>query len=126
MLPSLWDWSLLWNHGCLSWSITTIPTGPFLRTGKRRIINVLNKDSILFFLRLENECIIAINGPADVHCDGVVNEALVSYWRQRNEKYVGGQQGGHWVRRWRDIKKYAVSEAVDTLINKPPNVPFML
>ena len=86
------------------------------------------QDSNLFLLRLENECMIAINGPADVHCDGVVNEALVSYWGQRNKKYVGGggQQGGHWVRQWRDMKKYAVSEAVDSLVNKPPNVPFML
>ena len=73
--------------------------------------------------RLEQECMVAINGPDEVHCDSVVTEALASYWGRKAE--VGNRQG-HWVRRDRDIKQYAVSEAVDNLVQKPVNVPYMV
>ena len=73
--------------------------------------------------RLEQECMVAINGPDEVHCDSVVTEALVSYWGHKAEV---GNRKGHWVRRDRDIKQYAVSEAVDNLVQKPVNVPYMV
>ena len=73
--------------------------------------------------RLEHECMVAINGPDEVHCDSVVTEALVSYWGRKAEV---GNRKGHWVRRDRDIKQYAVSEALDNLVQKLANVPFMV
>ena len=73
--------------------------------------------------RVEQECMVAINGPKDVHCDSVVMEALASYWS--NQTMVGNRQG-HWVRRDQNIKQYVVSQAVDALVNKPANVAFMV
>ena len=73
-------------------------------------------------LRLEQEGMIAINGPADVHCDAVVEEALSSYWGRQK---MAGNKGGHWTRRSDNVKSYTISEAVDTIVNRPPSVPFM-
>ena len=73
--------------------------------------------------RVEQECMVAINGPKDVHCDSVVMEALASYWS--NQTMVGNRQG-HWVRRDQNIKQYVVSQAVDVLVNKPADVAFMV
>jgi hypothetical protein len=73
-------------------------------------------------VRLEQEGMIAINGPADVHCDAVVEEALSSYWGKQK---VAGNRGGHWIRRGDSVKSYTISEAVDSIVNKTPSVPFM-
>ena len=73
--------------------------------------------------RLEQECMVAINGPPEVHCDSVVTEALASYWGRKTEE---GNRQGHWVRRDRDIKQYAVSGAVDSLLKQPVDVPYMV
>jgi hypothetical protein len=72
--------------------------------------------------RLEEEGMVAINGPIEVHSNSVVQEALGNYWRK--QKMVGNW-GGHWVRRTSDIRPYVVSEAVDNIVNQPPTVPFM-
>lgn len=72
--------------------------------------------------RLEQECMVAINGPVEVQCDSVVQEALASYWGRQS---MVANRAGHWVRRSEDIRHYAISEAVDTIVNKPPSVPFM-
>ena len=37
-----------------------------------------------------------------------------------------GEGGGHFIRRGGNIKSYGVSKAVDSLVKKPPKVPFML
>jgi len=37
-----------------------------------------------------------------------------------------GEGGGHFIRRGGKIKTYGVSKAVDSLLKKPPKVPFML
>ena len=64
--------------------------------------------------RLENEVWVAVNGPDVVHCEGIVKEAIKE-----------GEGGGHFIRRSQNIKTYQVSKAVDALVNKPVNVPFM-
>ena len=33
--------------------------------------------------RLEQEGMVALNGPAEVHCDSIVEEALASFWRKQ-------------------------------------------
>ena len=53
----------------------------------------------------------------------VITEALASYW---GCKAKVGNRHGHWVSRYRDIKQYAVSEAVDSLLQQPVNVPYMV
>ena len=71
---------------------------------------------------IEQECMVSVNGPKEVHCDSVVMEGLANYWGRQN--MVGNKQG-HWVRRFRGLKGYAVSEAVD-IVNQPADMPFML
>ena len=75
--------------------------------------------------RLEQECMVSINGPKEVHCDSVVMEALASYCNLGHQAMVGNRQG-HWVRRDRDIRQYVVSEAVDNIVNQPVDVVFMV
>ena len=50
--------------------------------------------------RLEQECMVAINGPAEVQCDSVMQEALASYWGKHS---MVANRAGHWVRRSEDI-----------------------
>ena len=61
---------------------------------------------------------MAVNGPELVHCDSIVREAMGSYW--------GGKM--HFVRRKSNpsVKTYSHSEAIDTMVKKPPKFPFML
>ena len=73
--------------------------------------------------RLEQEAMVAINGPAEVHCDSIVDEALASYWRKQK---MAGNRDGHWIRRSSRIKSYFISEAVDSIVKKTPAVPFMV
>ena len=73
--------------------------------------------------RIEQKCMVSFNGPKEVHCDSVVMEGLATYWGRQT--MVGNKQG-HWVRRFRGLKGYAVSEAVDSIVNQPADVPFML
>ena len=73
--------------------------------------------------RLEQEAMVALNGPAEVHCDSIVEEALANFWRKQK---VAGNRDGHWIRRSSQIKSYFVSEAVDTIFKKTPEVPFMV
>ena len=73
--------------------------------------------------RLEQEAMVALNGPAEVHCDSIVEEALASFWRKQK---VAGNRDGHWIRRSSKIMSYFVSEAVDTIVKKTPEVPFMV
>ena len=65
--------------------------------------------------RLENKVWVAVNGPEVVHCEGIVKEAIKE-----------GLGGGHFIRRSQNIKTYKVSKAVDSLVNKPAKVPFMV
>ena len=65
--------------------------------------------------RLEDEVWVAINGPEVVHYEGIVREAIRV-----------GEEGGHSIRRRGKLKIYGVSKAVDSLVKKPPKVPFML
>ena len=37
-----------------------------------------------------------------------------------------GNRDGHWIRRSTKIMSYFVSEAVDTIVKKTPEVPFMV
>ena len=64
--------------------------------------------------RLENEVWVAVNGPDVAHCEGIVKEAIKE-----------GEGGGHFIRCSQNIKTHQVSKAVDTLVAKPLNVPFM-
>ena len=70
----------------------------------------------------ESELMIAVNGPEVQYCQGVVEEAMVSYCRKLKKASF---QGGHFVRRSNNIKQYCVSSAVDSLFSKPPKVEFM-
>ena len=72
--------------------------------------------------RLEQECMVAINGPTEVQCNSVVEEALITYWGRRT---MWANRAEHWVRRSSDIWSYAVSEAVDRIVKLPASVPFM-
>ena len=51
--------------------------------------------------RLEQEAMVALNGPAEVHCDSIVDEALAYYWRKQK---MAGNRDGHWIRRSSRIK----------------------
>ena len=73
--------------------------------------------------RLENESMVAINGLAVPHCDGIVEEALELYWAKAKRV---GERGGHWIRKSDNIIPYIVSAAVDTIVNKKPEVNFMM
>jgi len=73
--------------------------------------------------RVEQECMVSINGPSEVHSDSVVLEALGAYW---SRKKVRENRQGHWVRRDKDMRQYVVSEAVDSEVNQPPDVAFMV
>lgn len=66
---------------------------------------------------------VAINGPAEVHCDSIVDEALASYWRKQK---MAGNRDGHWIWRSSRIKSYFILEAVDSIVKKTPAVPFMV
>ena len=73
--------------------------------------------------RIEQNCMVSFNGPKEVHCDSVVIEGLTTYWGRQT--MVGNKQG-HWVRRFRGLKGYAVSGAVYSIVNQLADVPFML
>ena len=45
--------------------------------------------------RLEEEAMIALNGPEVVHCNAVVGEALRKYWRKQK---LAGNRDGHFIR----------------------------
>ena len=63
--------------------------------------------------RLDKEMWVAINGPDIAHCEGIVKEAVV-------------EVDVSFIRRDSNIKSYDVSKAVDTVVNKPAKVPFLL
>ena len=72
--------------------------------------------------RLDDEAMVAINGPELVHSDDIVDEAMGDYWsniRRRNDKE------GHFVRRSEHIKSYCISKAVDHMVNTVPRLPYM-
>ena len=71
--------------------------------------------------RVEQECMVSINGPSEVHCDSVVLEALGAYWSRMKV-----DRQGHWVRKNKDMRQYMVSQAVDSEVNQPPDVAFMV
>lgn len=72
--------------------------------------------------RMEDECMISINGPSLVHCSSVVKAAHREYWNKaKREK----EQDGHFVRTSEGIKQYTVSKVVDRLRSKEPRLPFM-
>lgn len=73
--------------------------------------------------RLENELMIAVNGPTVAHCDSVVDEAIDLYWSKAKRV---GERGGHWIRKSDNIRSFITSKAVDSLVNEKPEVPFML
>lgn len=62
--------------------------------------------------RLEDEVMVAINGPEPTQCEGVVREALRGF-------------KGHFIRRSQAVQFHTVSKAVDRLVNQAPRVPFM-
>ena len=63
--------------------------------------------------RLDREMWVAINSPDIAHCEGIVKEAVV-------------EVDVSFIRRDSNIKSYDVSKAVDTVVNKPAKVPFLL
>ena len=67
--------------------------------------------------RLEQEAMVALNGPAEVHCDSIVVEALASFWRKQK---VAGNRDGYLIRRSSKINLYFSSEAMDTIVKKTP------
>ena len=64
--------------------------------------------------QVEFLCASGLSGPDVVHCEGIVKEAIKE-----------GEGGGHFIRCSQNIKTHQVSKAVDTLVAKPLNVPFM-
>lgn len=72
--------------------------------------------------RVEDQAMVAINGPDLVHADPVIRDALKSYWQ--NSKNTNNSEG-HFVRRSCNIKSYTVSRAVDRILNIPAKLAFM-
>ena len=69
--------------------------------------------------RLDDEVMVAINGPELVHSDDIVDEAMAEYLsksRRRNDKE------SHFVRRSQHIKSYCISKAVDNIVNAVPRL----
>ena len=66
---------------------------------------------------------MALQLPAVPHCDGIVEEALKLYWAKAKRMK---ERGGHWIRKSDNIIPYNVSEAVDTIVNKKPDVTFLM
>ena len=59
---------------------------------------------------MEDEVMVAINGPKPTQCEGVVREALRSF-------------KGHFIRRSQEVQFHTVSKTVDRLVNQAPRVP---
>ena len=70
--------------------------------------------------RLEHEAMVALNGPPEVHCDKLVEEAFSNYWGKQRNKVA------HWIRRDERAKLFKISKTLDSLINEQPEVPFMV
>ena len=51
----------------------------------------------------------------------MVLEALGAYWSRMKV-----DRQGHWVRKNKDMRQYMVSQAVDSEVNQPPDVAFMV
>jgi hypothetical protein len=78
---------------------------------------------IIIQSRLDDECMVAINGPELVNCDDVVKESNASYWSKFKRE---GDRLGHFVRRSGKILQFDVSKAIDSHTKKPPRLPFMV
>ena len=52
-----------------------------------------------------------------------MEQALGNYWGSQT---IVSNRARHWVRRHNDIISYGIFEAVDTMINMPASVPFMV
>jgi hypothetical protein len=72
---------------------------------------------------IQTEMMIAVNGPDVPHCDSVVEETMLEYWRRMKP---GTLQDGHFVRRSDRIKSYFISKAVDKIVLQPPKTKFMV
>ena len=73
---------------------------------------------------IDAEMMVAINGPAVAHCQGVVKEAMASYWRQCKNVNL---HYGHFVRKGSGaLNLYKVSKSVDALNSQPEKCKFML
>ena len=73
--------------------------------------------------RLEHEAMVALNGPPEVHCDKVVEEALSNYWEKQK---LSRNKVAHWIRRDERAKLFKISKTLDSLVNEQPEVPFMV
>ena len=73
---------------------------------------------------IDAEMMVAINGPAVAHCQGIVKQTMATYWRQcknvnlHDELFVSKGSGA--------LKLYKVSKAVDALNREPERCKFML
>ena len=73
---------------------------------------------------IDAEMMVAINGAAVAHCQGIVKETMATYWRQcknvnlHDEHFVSKGSGA--------LKLYKVSKAVDALNREPERCKFML
>ena len=54
---------------------------------------------------------------------GIVEEALELYWTKAKRV---GERGGPWIRKSENVIPYTVSQAVDTIVSKQPEVDFMM
>ena len=72
--------------------------------------------------RLEDEAMVAINGPQLVHADEVIKGAMRAQWADSKNR---NNVDGHFIRRSSNIRSYAVSRAVDRIVKKPAKLRFM-
>ena len=72
---------------------------------------------------LEDEMMIAVNGPEVARCDTIVEEAMELYWTKAKRKQ---ERQGHFVRTWSKMKNYVVSAAVDRLSATAPRREFLM
>ena len=67
---------------------------------------------------------ILLPGPSVAHCQGIVKEAMATYWRKCKNVNL---HNGHFVRKGSGaVKLYKVSKAVDALNREPERCKFML
>ena len=72
---------------------------------------------------LNEEMVIAVNGPELVHCDSIVKDAIKEHFKDSVNPI---DRWGHFIRRSSNIKPYFVSGAVDRLRNQKPRKTVML
>ena len=82
-----------------------------------------NKSRNLKSESIQNEMMVAVNGPLVQHSTTVVEEAMVLYWKEMKRETL---QAGHFTRRSENVKSFTVSKTVDSLNAISVKTTFMI